>query len=404
MSDEEEEVEKELIKIDYDEIDKETGFKKIEWQIWQALEAWKATPEEDREPAGDPSDMDSKLEWAKWFASEGPLKPNTDDPKSLSTFEVRCTAVIRLGIFAGARDKYNERTGKARAIYNNGDTFEGKYFGGKRNGQGRYVNVSQGKSELDTLLEKLVMSLPEDERVFMPLNNSWSVVSSNHDDFIKQASTSLCCSTVVVACALEFGFYPFYYGDYQNGVRNGIGVMKMKDGSVYKGEWCDGKRQGQGIFYYVNGDTYSGHWKNGTKCGFGTYSFAYWEKSYDSKTGKPLYTYSPGGDYRGEWGEEAFDFEEDGEKTRKVKKGVIKEGEWRMPDGLYYEGTFNRDFQPHTLDQPPAIYSPNVAPPPLNTYMHFPKWDLLQAGVMRKGQWAPQMKLIAVETPDEGGY
>ena len=227
------------------------------------------------------------------------------------------------------------------------------------------------------------MRLPEADRVFVPLNQSHTVAPHKHDEFVATACSTLAIGEEIVKTALEFGYDPFYLGDYQNGVRNGIGVMKSKDGSVYKGEWSAGKRSGQGLLYFVNGDTYSGNWKEGSKAGYGTYSFAYWAK--EMREGQPFYTHSEGGDYRGEWGSEGYSEEVDGEKVAKTAHGVIKDGEWRMPGGFHYEGAFNRFSEPHTRDPPPMVLQADGTPPPIpKTYMHFPGMGLAQAGVMKK--------------------
>ena len=383
MGEDDVEVEKELLKLDYDELDEETGFKKVEWTIWQALQEWRQKPEDDREPAGDPADLDARLEWAKWYASEGPLKPPGDDAKALTAFENRCVAVVKIGLYAGRRDDFNQRNGKAKTIYKNGDVYEGQYFEGKKNGQGKYVSRSLGKSDVDRIIEQMVLALPEEDRVYVPVNECYTVAAHKHDEFVATVCATIAVGADIVKTALEFGYYPFYQGDYQSGVRNGIGMMKARDGSVYKGEWAAGSRSGQGILFYTNGDKYSGNWEDGSKSGYGTYAYAYWSKG--MRDGKPWYQLSAGGDFRGEWGSEEYTEDEDGEKVKKTARGMITAGEWHMPGGLHYEGTFNRHSQPHTKDPPPLVLQADGTPPPNpKTYMHFPKMGLAQAGIMSK--------------------
>ncbi|KAJ9470592.1 Phosphatidylinositol 4-phosphate 5-kinase 8 [Diplonema papillatum] len=384
MAEDGEEIEKELIKIDYDEIDQATGFKVIDKKIWDALEEWKAKPEDDREPAGDPAELDSRIEWAKWFAAEGPLKPDGEDAKAATQFENRCVGVIRLGLYSGQRDEFLQRTGKGKAVYPNGDTYDGQFFEGKKNGQGMYAQKSVAKAEVDKLIEDAVLKLPETDRRTHEMHGHTTVNADKLDGFVEETVKRLAVGEEVVKTSLAFGYHPFYLGEYQNGIRNGVGVMKSKDGSVYKGEWVDGKRHGQGILYFTNGDTYSGHWQDGAKTGFGTYSFAYWSKV-TSSDGKPVYTFSDGGSYRGEWGEETYAEEVDGEKAEKTVRGLLKQGEWHMPIGFYYEGTFNRMSQPHTQDAPACVLNPDGTPLPApSTCIHFPRWGLAQAGVMDK--------------------
>ncbi len=48
---------------------------------------------------------------------------------------------------------------------------------------------------------------------------------------------------------------------WDDGMRTGIGRLRMSDGCVYDGEWQGGVRHGQGVFTAANGVfTYSGPW------------------------------------------------------------------------------------------------------------------------------------------------
>lgn len=40
--------------------------------------------------------------------------------------------------------------------------------------------------------------------------------------------------------------------------RNGEGVYKYSDGSLYSGTFLNGEKNGNGIYYYANGDIYEG--------------------------------------------------------------------------------------------------------------------------------------------------
>ena len=274
MADEENVVEEKIV-IDYDKIDEATGFKKAEIDIWTAYEEYLAKPEDDR------PDVDA---WIEEFSEEKKF-----DKK-------RVKFVTTVGIYAGQRDNFNQRVGSGKAIYANGDIYDGEFLEGKKHGQGQYIFKKQGKSEVDKLIEKLVKEKKADEST---------------DDFIARVSTFLKVGPVVVQTALEYGFYPCYHGDYVRGLRVGQGMMKFKDSSVYKGDWFQNKRHGQGMMYFLNGDVYSGQWEDGVKHGFGTYRFA------------------SGGEYRGEW-----------------TKGGFTQGQWIMHDGSYFEGAFDKKNRP----------------------------------------------------------
>ena len=100
-------------------------------------------------------------------------------------------------------------TGKALANYPNGDTYEGYYIDGIREGRGIYRNSNGEK----------------------------------------------------------------YDGEWINNMKHGIGRMTYAKAGEYNGFWENGRRHGEGVFTYSNGDVYSGWWKFGEKEGTGTYTF-----------------------------------------------------------------------------------------------------------------------------------
>ncbi|MFY7728144.1 MAG: MORN repeat-containing protein [Flavobacterium sp.] len=53
--------------------------------------------------------------------------------------------------------------------------------------------------------------------------------------------------------------------------KDGIGIYKYKDGSVYDGNWKGGKRHGKGIYKYSDGAVYEGEWKQDKQHGTGTF-------------------------------------------------------------------------------------------------------------------------------------
>ncbi|EGR27773.1 MORN repeat protein [Ichthyophthirius multifiliis] len=74
-----------------------------------------------------------------------------------------------------------------------------------------------------------------------------------------------------------------YEGQWQNGVKQGEGVLRMKDGTYYEGQFDKGEINGRGKMQYSNGNYYEGEFKFGEKDGYGEF-FA--------KTGEI---------YKGEW-------------------------------------------------------------------------------------------------------
>ena len=314
-----EEHQEEQVVIDYDAIDENTGFKQAESAIWKAFEEQVLLKPEDDRP-----DVDS---WIDEFCEEQKF-----DRK-------RVKYVTTMGIYAGKRDEFNQRSGSGKAIYANGDVYEGQFYEGKKHGDGHYIYKSKGMGEVDTLLQKMFKSKPADQ---------------TKDQFVAAAADFLKVGKVIVETALEFGFHPCYHGEYMRGLRVGQGLMRNKDGSVYKGDWKDNKRHGKGLYYFINGDVYSGEWDMGLKHGYGTYRFA------------------NGCEYRGEW-----------------VKGNFVEGQWIMLDGNYYEGKFDKKNRPFDED----------------AVMHFPQRNASVGGVFKKGKWAPLNDLVVCdETPAEADW
>lgn len=96
------------------------------------------------------------------------------------------------------------------ATYPNGDTYDGMYKNGQREGEGRYTFARGG----------------------------------------------------------------WYSGSWVAGRKHGTGTMRYPDRSRYTGEWSEGKRHGQGTYTYPNGDRYCGGWANDRRAGPGVYLYA----------------------------------------------------------------------------------------------------------------------------------
>lgn len=59
------------------------------------------------------------------------------------------------------------------------------------------------------------------------------------------------------------------------GKKNGYGTMIMLNGNIYKGQWENGERNGKGILYEkMNNSYYDGDWKGGKKEGKGIYKIS----------------------------------------------------------------------------------------------------------------------------------
>jgi hypothetical protein len=54
-----------------------------------------------------------------------------------------------------------------------------------------------------------------------------------------------------------------YEGYWAKDKKNGKGLIKLKDGSVYDGQFKDGFYHDSGVMKWSNGNTYDGRWKKG---------------------------------------------------------------------------------------------------------------------------------------------
>ena len=60
-----------------------------------------------------------------------------------------------------------------------------------------------------------------------------------------------------------------------NGKKNGNGILKSHNGTIYDGQWIDGVKTGQGAFYdSTTKVSYQGEWKEGKKNGYGILKFS----------------------------------------------------------------------------------------------------------------------------------
>jgi len=69
-----------------------------------------------------------------------------------------------------------------------------------------------------------------------------------------------------------------YEGNFLNGLREGRGMLKGKDGSWYDGMWTGDKFQGQGTYVWPNGAKYVGAWEKGIQSGYGIYFYVNGDK------------------------------------------------------------------------------------------------------------------------------
>ena len=157
---------------------------------------------------------------------------------------------------------YVSRAGRALVTYGNGDTYEGDFNDkGQKHGNGTYT-----------------WAKPEEEDGDDELNPN----SSAHT----------------------------YSGEWKDGVKSGVGKLRLPDGGCYFGNWSENEMHGDGAYKYPNGDIYSGSYSHNQRHGFGRYLF----KSSDSCL-------------EGTWA-----------------SGDMVTGKWVHRDGTSFAGTFKDGF------------------------------------------------------------
>eukprot|EP00826_Nyctotherus_ovalis_P028693 TRINITY_DN2263_c0_g1_i10.p1 TRINITY_DN2263_c0_g1~~TRINITY_DN2263_c0_g1_i10.p1 ORF type:complete len:213 (+),score=17.88 TRINITY_DN2263_c0_g1_i10:224-862(+) len=112
--------------------------------------------------------------------------------------------------------------------------------------------------------------------------------------------------------------------------REGYGVQRWPDGSMYEGHWKNDRANGQGRFVFSNGDTYEGEWKDDMANGVGVYTKAegvryegIWVNDLQNGPGKEIWT--DGSKYEGNY----VDGKREGRGIYLWPNGVVYEGEWK---------------------------------------------------------------------------
>ena len=124
----------------------------------------------------------------------------------------------------------------------------------------------------------------------------------------------------------------YYYGNFENGVKEGRGVYFWADGSRYEGEWKQDEMSGTGVFQWADGRRFYGQFSKGVMHGYGEYVWqdgrkyeGFYKKN--KKHGQGTYTYSNGQKYSGNW--------EDGMQHG---LGRIIDADERFREGVWEQG------------------------------------------------------------------
>lgn len=64
-----------------------------------------------------------------------------------------------------------------------------------------------------------------------------------------------------------------FAGQFEEGLRKGMGCLVWKDGAQYAGDWYSDKPSGCGVENYPDGSSYGGQYEDDMRHGYGTYTF-----------------------------------------------------------------------------------------------------------------------------------
>eukprot|EP00933_Yihiella_yeosuensis_P030773 TRINITY_DN2434_c0_g1_i4.p1 TRINITY_DN2434_c0_g1~~TRINITY_DN2434_c0_g1_i4.p1 ORF type:complete len:940 (-),score=136.85 TRINITY_DN2434_c0_g1_i4:251-3070(-) len=181
--------------------------------------------------------------------------------------------------------------GKGTIVWLNGESYTGEYEKGRRHGTGRYVWSSDGKYDGE-------------------YDGQWQQGEYHGKGKRVYASGG------------------FYDGQWQQGEKHGKGRHVWSSGGEYDGEWEQGEFHGEGKREWGDGCTYDGQWQQGHFHGEGKYEWklekrwfsndcvryiGQWQKGARHGQGKEVY--SDGTVVEGEFKEDKFVKEKEGERT-----------------------------------------------------------------------------------------
>ncbi len=141
----------------------------------------------------------------------------------------------------------------------------------------------------------------------------------------------------------------------KDGKKNGKGVYRWLDGSIYEGEYKNDMRHGKGRFMWANGETYSGDYRNDERTGKGVYLWpdgSRYEGDFLSgmRHGRGIFVSSSGVIYEGEW----FDDLQHGAGTLTYPDGRIISGIWRYGNLVTKPAPLPSSSQKPTLTESPS--------------------------------------------------
>jgi len=237
-------------------------------------------------------------------------------------------------------------TGHQKVTYDSGNSYEGDFVDGYREGKGIFKWADGDKYEGDW-----VRGAHHGKGTFY-----WKDGDKYEGDWVDNSRTG--------SGVFSWADGDKYEGDFVNNLRTGKGTFFYASGNVYDGSWLDDSRHGKGVFTWSKtGNKYEGDWFEGKRHGKGVYEWADGDK-YEgdwvsgSKQGKGIFNWANGDKYEGDWvdneyeGRGVFTWKSGDKFEGNWVKGKMNEGVYTWSDGDKYKGkiNFDKNIQIHNLD------------------------------------------------------
>ena len=209
--------------------------------------------------------------------------------------------------------KFGKKVETGKISFANGDTYEGDWSMGSKNGKGIY---------------RCANGVVYDGRWKDDMRHGYGTCTYSNGDmykgkWAKNQKHGDGCYT--------FANGNTYTGDWRSDRACGKGVCEYSNGDRYEGDWKDDRAHGHGVYVYSSGERYDGAWVKGKKSGHGSFRFLCGdvytgEFREDDVWGQGKKVYAEGGTYEGDWVKGL----RHGKGKLTVKGGkVLHEGDWR---------------------------------------------------------------------------
>ena len=165
--------------------------------------------------------------------------------------------------------KNNKKDGYGIYFEKNGNKYLGEYKNDLKNGKGLYIYDNEnGKEECFFIDDR---QIKKDESVLYNTANKNETPQGivPPDENVERTFTGK---------KIKYYEDGVYEGDFENGLKSGIGTYIYKNGDKYIGGFKNDEKNGYGAYYYNNGDSYLGEFSKNKKDGKGSYYYTNGDK------------------------------------------------------------------------------------------------------------------------------